>query len=242
MKTVKEVSKITGVTVRTLRHYDSIGLLRPAAYTDSGYRLYDDECLKKLQCILFFRELDFPLKKIKEIIDEPSFNIESALEKQIKMLEARKKRTENLILLAKRILEKGDNVMDFSQFDRSKSAEYEKEAEERWGNTEAYSQSSVKRQSRTDGENEAAANAMMRIFARFGEIKDCSPDSPQAQSLVKQLRDFITDNYYECTDEILAGLGMMYEQDERFSASIDSAGGKGTAFFTAKAIEIFTKK
>ena len=90
MMTVNEVSRITGVSIRALQYYDSIGLLKPANYTDSGYRLYDDTSLEKLGQILLFRELEFPLKEIKKILASPSFDREKALKQQIKMLELKK--------------------------------------------------------------------------------------------------------------------------------------------------------
>ena len=86
MKTVTEVSKITGVSVRTLHHYDAIGLLRPTAVTEAGYRLYDDEALGRLQTILLFRQLQFPLKEIKKILDSPNFDPQEALAQQIELL------------------------------------------------------------------------------------------------------------------------------------------------------------
>ncbi len=101
MMTVHEVSKLTGISVRTLQYYDKIGLFPPAEYTEAGYRLYDEESLARLQMILLFRELEFPLKDIKGIIDSPDFDRNKALEQQIKLLEMKKAHTENLILLAK---------------------------------------------------------------------------------------------------------------------------------------------
>ncbi|MBQ2776576.1 MAG: MerR family transcriptional regulator, partial [Peptococcaceae bacterium] len=87
MKTVKEVSNLTGVSVRTLHHYDAIGLLKPTELTEAGYRLYDDTALERLQMILLFRELQFPLKDIKVILDNPAFNQTEALSQQIALLE-----------------------------------------------------------------------------------------------------------------------------------------------------------
>ena len=106
MRTVKEVSKLTGVSVRTLHHYDSIGLLKPTAVTESGYRLYDDTTLTRLQNILLFRELQFPLKDIKEILDNPDFVPEEALAQQIHLLELKRKRLDELISFALEIQKK----------------------------------------------------------------------------------------------------------------------------------------
>ena len=103
MMTVKEVSRLTGVSVRTLQYYDRIGLLHPAGYTESGYRLYDDATLETLQQILLFRELEFPLKQISQIIHAPDFDRNRALEQQITMLQLKKEHLENLILFARGI-------------------------------------------------------------------------------------------------------------------------------------------
>ena len=101
MMTVNEVSKLTGVSIRTLQYYDTIGLLKPIEYTESGYRLYDDTSLERLQQILLFRELEFPLKEIKEIIDAPNFDRNKALEQQIELLTMKKEHLENLITFAR---------------------------------------------------------------------------------------------------------------------------------------------
>ena len=103
MKTVNEISKITGVSVRTLHHYDSIGLLKPTKVTEAGYRLYDDTALKRLQQILLFRELEFPLKDIRDILESPRFDRAKALEQQIALLELKKEHIENLLDLARGI-------------------------------------------------------------------------------------------------------------------------------------------
>ena len=96
MMTVNEVSKLTGVTIRALQYYDTIGLLPPTVYTEAGYRLYDDTALERLQQILLFRELEFPLKEIKKIIDAPDFDRNKALEQQIELLVMKKEHLENL--------------------------------------------------------------------------------------------------------------------------------------------------
>ena len=118
MRTVGEVSRLTGVSIRTLQHYDRIGLLRPATRTEAGYRLYDDGDLERLQQILLFRELAFPLKEIRRILENPAFDRKQALEQQITLLEMRRDQLERLIVLARDIQrEGGDRTMDFSEFD-----------------------------------------------------------------------------------------------------------------------------
>ncbi|MCQ2463484.1 MAG: MerR family transcriptional regulator [Clostridia bacterium] len=241
MKTVKQISDISGVSVRTLHHYDSIGLLHPSGYTESGYRLYDNNAVKRLHCILIFRELGFPLKKIKQLVDDPDFDMADEMKKHIRLLRQQKEQTEKLISLAERIIENGDDIMDFTAFDKSKMKKYEQEAAKRYGKTDAYRQSTEKTASRTEAENLLIADGMMKLFARFGDIKESTPDSAEAKQAVTTLKDYITANYYECTNEILSGLGIMYAYDERFKANIDAAGGDGTALFVSQAIAEYTK-
>lgn len=138
MKTVKEVSTLTGVSIRTLHYYDSIGLLHPSVTTDAGYRLYDDANLERLQSILLFRELEFPLKDIIRILNSSDFDREKALTQQIELLEMKKKRLEDLICFAREIKTLGVNKMDFKVFDTSKIDAYAAQAKASWGGTDAY--------------------------------------------------------------------------------------------------------
>ena len=138
MKTVKQVSEMTGVSIRALHHYDAIGLLRPTAVTASGYRLYDDTALEKLQQIMLFRELEFPLRDIKEIMDRPDFDRDKALEQQIALLTLKKERIENLIDLARVIKRMGVKYMSFEAFDTKKLDEYAAQAKAAWGATPEY--------------------------------------------------------------------------------------------------------
>ena len=232
MKTVKEISRLTGISVRTLHYYDEINLLKPTQVTDAGYRLYDDTALKRLHSILLFRELQFPLKEIKAVLDSPDFDAQSAIKEQIKLLELKRNRLDKIILSAREILLKGAENMSFSAFDKTEIDKYANEAKKRWGHTDAYKEFEQKHP-----DNEVKADEMMQIFAEIGKIKHLSPECAQAQDLIKKLQNFITDNYYTCTVEILKGLGQMYISDERFKSNIDNAGGIGTADFTAKVIE-----
>ncbi len=231
MKTVKEISRLTGVSVRTLHYYDEINLLKPTQITDAGYRLYNDTALERLHSILLFRELQFSLKEIKAILDSPSFDTKAALNEQIKLLELQKKRLDEIISSAREILNKGVNNMNFSSFDKAEFEQYAAEAKKKWGHTEAYREYEQKHSDSAD-----KANGLMQIFAEIGNIKHLSPDCDKAKALIEKLQRFITDNYYTCTDDILKGLGEMYISDERFKSNIDKAGGVGTAEFSAKAI------
>ena len=171
MMTVHEVSKLSGVSIRTLQYYDSIGLLKPSDYTESGYRLYDDAALERLQMILLFKELEFPLKDIGKIIDSPQFDKRKALEQQIELLTLKKEHIENLLNLARGIKEIGvNNIMDFTAFDTKKIDEYAAQAKESWGDTDAYKEYEKKSKGRTAEENANIVKDMMMIFTEFGVL------------------------------------------------------------------------
>ncbi|VYT39079.1 HTH-type transcriptional activator mta [uncultured Clostridium sp.] len=122
MRTVKEISDLTGISVRTLHYYDEIGLLKPTKKSDAGYRLYDDKALKTLQQVLFFREFDIPLKEIKAVMENPVLERNQILQMQRKMLVVKKERMERLINSIDDIL-KGDNKMDFAIFSKTEVEE-----------------------------------------------------------------------------------------------------------------------
>ncbi len=243
MMTVHEVSKLSGVSIRTLQYYDSIGLLKPSDYTESGYRLYDDAALERLQMILLFRELEFPLKDIGKIIDSPQFDKRKALEQQIKLLTLKKEHIENLLNLARGIKEIGvNNIMDFTAFDTKKIDEYAAQAKESWGDTDAYKEYEKKSEGRTAEDNAKIVKDMMMIFTEFGGMKEQDPASDMVQKQVKKLQDFITDKMYNCTKEILSGLGKAYSAPGEMNANIDRAGGDGTGEFVDRAIQIYCEK
>ena len=238
MMTVKQVSELTGVSIRTLRYYDKIGLLSPSDHTEGGYRLYDDTALERLQQILLFRELEFPLKDIMSIMERKDFDRRKALDQQIELLELKKQHLQKLIDFARGIKMLGVRAVDFTAFDRSKLDEYAQRAKAEWGDTPEYKEFEEKDSKRTAAENDQLTERFMTLFAEFGELKGGSPDSPEAQAQVRKLQSFITENMYTCTDEILRGLGKMYAAGGEFTENIDRAGGKGTAEFTAAAIEV----
>ena len=236
MMTVHEVSKISGVSIRALHHYDHIGLLPATELTEAGYRLYDEAALERLQHILLFKELEFSLKEIKEILDSPDFDRSKALEQQIQLLELKKEHLQNLIDLAWGIKSIGVKPMSFDVFDTRKIDEYAKQAKASWGKTEAYKEFEKKSEGRSKETQQKLNVEMMSIFAEFGKIKDTSPDSREAIALAKKLQDHITEHYYTCTDEILLSLGTMYAGGGDFTVHIDKVGGEGTAVFACEAI------
>ena len=241
MMTVNEVSKLTGVSIRTLQYYDKIGLLHPSKYSEAGYRLYDDAALETLQQILLFRELEFPLKDIKKIIGSPDFDRGKALEQQIGLLKLKKEHIENLIDLAAGIKAMGVRQLTFDAFDTKKIDEYAAQAKASWGTTPAYKEYENKSRGWTKEDRQKIHQGMIDIFAQFGEIRDADPASGEAQAMVKKLQDYITEHMYTCTKEILNGLGKMYAGGGDFKRGIDSFGGEGTASFASRAIEIFCR-
>lgn len=165
MRTVKQVAKLSGISVRTLQYYDEIGVFKPTRVSDSGYRLYDDEAVKVLQQILFFKELDFQLSDIKKIMEDPKFDKINAFKKQKELIKAKCDRLNGLLGLLEK-LEKGETCMSFNEFDMSDYILALKKFKEEntelvlknWGSMEEFEQfvTTVK-----DKESEVAKNAIM---------------------------------------------------------------------------------
>lgn len=235
---IKEFADLTGVSVRTIHYYDEIGLLKPG-YVDgnNGYRYYDESSLLRMQEILFYRELDFPLKTICRIISSPGYDRKLALAEQRKLLILKKQRLE-------RIIESVDNAMKgeiiLSTFDNKEYEQYREEVRERWGSTGAYGEYTEKTRDRTPEKQNDIINGLEQVFSDFVCcMNDGEPaDSEKAQKNVKRLRDYISENFYTCTDTILSGLGKMYVSDERFKNNIDRH-SPGTAEYVSRAIGIY---
>ncbi len=198
--------------------------------------------MEKLQQILLFRELQFPLKDIQAIVNRPDFDRSKALEQQIRLLTLKKEHLENLIDLARGIKQKGVKKLAFDAFDTGKIDEYAAQAKASWGTTEAYKEFEQKSKGRKTEETADISRQLMDIFREMGEIRDTDPASEKAQALVKKLQDFITEHFYRCTKEILSGLGKMYAAGGDFTTNIDSYGGEGTAQFACDAIQIYCGK
>lgn len=233
---INEFAKLTGVSVRTLHYYDEIGLLKPAEVDEwTGYRFYDENSLEKMQQIMFYRELDFSLKSIMEILSSPDYDKQKALDEQKKLLILKKERLEKLIS-AIDSAKKGQTTMN--AFDNTEFENYKNEVKEKWGNTEAYKEYSQK--GYTKDNFNALGEGLERILEEFAICMNsgATPDSKESQNLVEKLQNYITENFYTCTNEILAGLGQMYVADERFKNNIDKH-SVGTAGFVSKAIEYY---
>ena len=234
---IGEVSAMTHVSIRTLRHYDKLGLLPPAQITEAGYRQYDEAALRRLHTILLFRELEFSLADIRRILDRPDFDPADALEQQITLLTMRREHIDNLILLAKGLKTKGMNHMDFSAFDTRKIDDYTDQARAAWGKTDAWKEYESRGKSTKD--DKQSGEKLMALFTEFGQNRHIDPASNEAQAMVRQLQDFITANFYTCTTPVLRGLADMYDGGGDFTRNIDKAGGEGTAAFVANAIRIY---
>ena len=239
---INEFAKLTGVSVRTLHYYDEIGLLKPAFVDEqNGYRFYDEDTLYRMQEILFYRELDFPLKSILEILSSPDYDKNKALAKQRKLLLLKKERLERII---DALDEAAKGKVTMTAFDNNDyetaRKQYQDETKQRFGNTDAYKEHEQKTADYTKDKWQTVNDGLMSVFCKFAEClkNGNTADSNEAQALVSELQGYISDNYYTCTKEILAGLGQMYVADERFKNNIDK-NFEGTARFVSKAIEIY---
>lgn len=237
--TIGELSRRTGVTIRALRHYDRIGLLRPAAVSSAGYRLYDESAIARLHMILLYRELQFPLTQIRSILDTPDFDPVRALDDQISLLTMRRDRLDGLIDLARNFKEKGTCTMSFDAYDETRINQRREEAKAAWGHTEAWQEFEQKEKSRRPQDSSMYGQMMMDMIGEFGRTRPASPDCGEAQAFVQRLRDFITDHFYTCTVPILSGLAEMYDAGGDFTDNIDRAGGEGTARLLAQAMRIY---
>lgn len=236
---IKEFAKLTGVSARTLHYYDEIGLLKPATVdAQNGYREYDEKSLVRMSEILFYRELGFPLKIILQILSSPDYDKAEAMRRQKELLTMKRERLDRLISALDEA-EKGEIPMSiFDNEYESARSRYAEETKQRWGNTEAYRESERKTAGYSEQKWDDVNAGLNSVLAEFSAIRNESPESEASQTLVKKLQKYITDNFYTCTNEILAGLGQMYVADERFRTNIDK-NGEGTAEFISEAIRIY---
>lgn len=239
MKTVKEVSRLTGVSIRTLHHYDAIGLLRPTRVTEAGYRLYDDAALEKLHRILVFRELGLSLQAIADILNAPDAERNQTLEQQIQQMQSQIDRLQNRITLARGIRMIGVKNMDFAGFDPKKMDEYSAQAQALYGKTDAYKEFQQKSKNRTRAQEADLGAQVMDFFAELGKMRPCAPDSPEAQAWAKQLQDFFTAHFYTCTPQILSSLAESYAGGGSMTENIDKVGGSGTGAFAKEVLDYY---
>jgi DNA-binding transcriptional MerR regulator len=226
MRTVGEVSELAGVTVRTLHHYDEVGVLAPSGRSDAGYRLYSFEDLERLQEILVWRQLGFSLVEIKALLDDPGYDRVTALRRQRSMVDGE---LERLSAVARALdtalaaIEDGTKIEERTMFEGFDHEQYETEARERWGSTEAYRESA--RRTAGYGEDEwrevrSEAGAITAAFAdalAAGEPADGSV----ARAVAERHREHIARWFYECSPELHRGLGEMYVSDPRFTETYE---------------------
>lgn len=240
---VKEVAELVGISVRTLHHYDDIGLLKPET-TDSGYRIYSEKNLETLQQILFFKKLGFPLKKIKDIINSPSFDKKGALEVQRKMLLEERVRLDNMIATIDKTIQHAKGVIHmsdqekFAGFDFSKNP-YEQEARERWGD-EAVDASNAKINQLSKDEQKAMGEEFDQIYRNLAAVRHKDPDSDEAQVAIKVWYDYLN-TIGDYSLDAFKGLGQMYVDDERFRQNIDQY-GDGLAAFMRDVMAVYTDR
>ncbi len=226
---VGEVARMSGVSVRTLHHYHDVGLLVPSGRSEAGYRMYSAEDLERLQRILYYRELDFRLEGIAEILAEPGAPAEDYLRRQHRLLRARRARTEQLIAAIEHEMEVREMGLSltpeeqFEVFGTDKLAEYGREAEERWGYTEAFEESQRRTAAYTKDdwiEIKRQADANVAEFA--AALKDgVPPASETAMDLAEAHRRHISQWFYDCSDQQHRGLADMYIADSRFTRTYD---------------------
>ena len=240
--TVAQVSKRTGVSVRTLHHYDQIGLLKPTEVTEAGYRMYDDVALDKIYMILVYRELGLSLNEIGSTLDAPDYDRNRVLEHQINLMQERVEKLQNRISFARGMLMLGGKYMDFEGFDPKRMDEYSQQAKVLYGKTDAYKEFQQKQKSRTKEQEKDLGAQVMDFFARLGKMRPCAPDSEETQNWAKELQAFFTEHFYTCTPEILKGLAESYAGGGSMTENIDSVGGQGTGAFAKQVIDIYVAR
>jgi len=234
---ITEISRLSGISVRTLHHYDAIGLLKPSGVTGAGYRLYDDAAIARLQEILLLRELMFPLKDIKALLDSPGYNRRRALDDQIKLLELKRERLDGIIARARRMKEGELSPMDMNTFDNREFEKYAAEAKQHWGSTGAYADYEKRAAANGPDATKDAGMQLMEIIAGVAAMRPLPPDNAEVAAKARTIQQFISANFYECTDEIFIQLAEIYTGDPRMKANIDSAAGDGAAEYVSSAIK-----
>jgi len=239
--TIKEIADLAGVTTRTLRFYDQIGLLSPAEVAGNGYRLYNHASLLRLQQIMFFRELDVPLKQIQAIMKQPDFDLKAALEAHRLSLQGRRRKIDTLLETLDQTIAtlEGEWIMNekefFSGFDEAK---YEEEARQRWGDSPQYKESTRKWASYTKEQKEAIKQEMGGITLRMVGSASSKPGDQDIQQAVGDYHAFLNNKFYTCDVEFLRNLADMWVEDTRFAVNYERI-REGGAEFARDAVHIF---
>lgn len=240
--TIKEIANLAGVTTRTLRYYDEIGLLAPADTGDNGYRYYNLDSLLRLQQILFFRELDVPLKDIQLIMSGPDFNLLRALEEHRASLKDRARRLDRLIDTVDQTIAtlKGEFIMTAKDyFEGFDEARYEGEARQRWGNTPQYAESRQKWATYSKEQKDAIKAEGGRLTIRMvSEDPGASPDDADVQQAIGDYHAYINKYFYTCDLEFMRNLADMWVEDPRFAINYQRV-REGGAEFVRQAVHIY---
>ncbi|KEZ48730.1 MerR family transcriptional regulator [Metabacillus indicus] len=234
---VKEVADLTGISVRTLHHYDEIGLLVPDEVTESGYRIYSSENLETLQQILFFKELGFPLKKINEIISSPTFDRKEALELHRRMLLEKRKRLDQMIETVEKTIQHTKGEIEMSQKEKFKGFDfshnpYEEEARKLYGD-KAVDEANQK----AAGMNQDMQERFNDLYRRLADVRHTAPDSKEAQEAIGEWYTLLNE-FGSYSLDAFKGLGQLYIDDERFTKNIDKF-GEGLAVFMRDAMAVY---
>ena len=248
---IKEVSDMSGVSIRMLRHYDKTGLLKPDDILENGYRDYSKENLDRLQRIMYLKELDFSIPDMLMILEGTECDIAEALRGQEELLVEKKERLEGIINLIRCSLKEGigdklTSIMDkFKAFDNKEIEEHKKkyadEAEKKYVSTEAYAQSISRTNKYNSGDWKRITEESEAIYTRFATAMKTGPDSVKAHEAGKEWKGHISKYYYDCTNEIFLGLADMYVADQRFTKNIDKH-ADGLAAFMSTAMKDYIKK
>jgi DNA-binding transcriptional MerR regulator len=240
---VKDVARLAGVSARTLRHYDQIGLLVPSNRSDAGYRLYNDADLLRLQQIMIGRALGLTLEDIRKLIDDPQLDREKLLQQQREALIAQVQATNAMIRSVDAALEllrentlPETSTMDMAQiFDGFDPAQYEQEAQDRWGNTESYKESArrIRAYSADDWRQIKSETKSIMEDAAAALRATMKPDDLQVMDIAERHRLWIDRWFYACSPSMHAALADMYEADERFARNIDKFAAGLTPFWSA---------
>ena len=240
---VKQLAKMAGVSVRTLHHYEHIGLLKPSSRTEAGYRLYGEKDLLRLQQILFFKELDFSLSEIKKILDRPGFNLTRALENHRELL---RQRAERLALLVKtidktiqKLAEENIGMTDeelYEGFSKEQIERYRREARERW-DPKLVEESEQRVRKMSKDQWKAVKQTGDEVPQRLAGLMDRPPGDPEVQKAIAQHYQWI-EQFYTVSTEMYRGLGTLYVEDPRFRAHYDKH-RVGLADFMKAAMEYY---
>lgn len=243
---VRELARLAGVSVRTLHHYDQIGLLTPSSRTAAGYRQYGGDDLWRLQQILFFRELDVSLSEIRAILDDPAFDRVEALENHRRLLQLRAERLAQLLkTVEKTIRQLTEDAMTltveelYEGFSKEQIESYENEARERWGSTDAYQESRRRVGKMSKGQWEGVKQQGDEATRLMASLMGRDPADPEVQAAIARHHAWI-ENFYPAPAELYTGLGQMYAEDERFRATYD-AYAPGLADFMRDAMVIYAE-